>query len=170
MYTLLVIRMRFPSIRCSHSLTQTLLKESDGEFFLEKKFFSTQLLQQFKSCLDSHLLEELTCWAGLQLTVEPWVTYFACQINVRGFCQTNWQKDDCVSLSCTGWLRDWCQQRQQIHSWPPRNKVAGSDPADQQTLCPVTQWKTTSKTTIEATQCHIATLNNTNTLSFWELS
>lgn len=38
------------------------------------------------------------------------------------------------------------------------------DPADQQTWCPVTQQKTTFKTS-DATQCHTATQNNTGTPS-----
>ena len=74
--------------------------------------------------------------------------------------------NDCVSLSisCTGWLRDWCRQCQHTHSQAPRSKVAGSDPADQRTLCPIILWKTTTETTPEAAQCHTATPNNTNAL------
>ena len=36
----------------------------------------------------------------------------------------------------TRWWRNWCRQCRQILSRPPKNKVAGSDPEDLQTLCP----------------------------------
>ena len=58
---------------------------------------------------------------------------------------------------------------QQPHSCLPRNKDIRSDSADQQTLCPVTQQKTTFKTS-DATQCHTATQNNTGTPSSQGLS